>query len=181
MASKASTVMEMWIIRSASLAGPAQAPSFVSHASCSSAKKKKVSIPSIVSLKARLLAQSRRGLLLEDGPLRRSPGIAAVSVMPLLFGDDTDVTQRICSFIERVERIDEEIKALNEGKKEVFSEAKGEGFDVKVLKKSFVCASRTSPSATNRSRCSTSISRRWIARAHRKQRQRRPDRRRSFA
>ena len=41
---------------------------------------------------------------------------------------------RICSFIERVERIDEEIKALNEGKKEVFAEAKGEGFDVKVLK-----------------------------------------------
>jgi uncharacterized protein (UPF0335 family) len=42
--------------------------------------------------------------------------------------------ERVCSFIERVERIDEEIKALNEGKKEVFSEAKGEGFDVKVLK-----------------------------------------------
>ena len=40
----------------------------------------------------------------------------------------------ICSFIERVERIDEEIKALTEGKKDVFSEAKGEGFDVKVLK-----------------------------------------------
>jgi hypothetical protein len=36
---------------------------------------------------------------------------------------------RICAFIERVERIDEEIKALNEGKKEVFAEAKGEGFD----------------------------------------------------
>jgi uncharacterized protein (UPF0335 family) len=41
---------------------------------------------------------------------------------------------RICAFVERVERIDEEIKALNEGKKEVFAEAKGEGFDVKVLK-----------------------------------------------
>ena len=41
---------------------------------------------------------------------------------------------RIRSFIERVERIDEEIKALNEGKKEVFAEAKGEGFDVKVLR-----------------------------------------------
>jgi uncharacterized protein (UPF0335 family) len=38
---------------------------------------------------------------------------------------------RIRSFIEH---IDEEIKALNEGKKEVLSEAKGEGFDVKVLK-----------------------------------------------
>ena len=32
---------------------------------------------------------------------------------------------RICALIERVERIDEEIKALNEGKKEVFAEAKG--------------------------------------------------------
>ena len=41
---------------------------------------------------------------------------------------------RICSLIERVEHIDEEIKALNEGKKEVFAEAKGEGFDVKVLR-----------------------------------------------
>ena len=41
---------------------------------------------------------------------------------------------RIRSFIERVEHIDEEIKALNEGKKEVWSEAKGEGFDVRVLK-----------------------------------------------
>jgi len=41
---------------------------------------------------------------------------------------------RIRSLIERIEHIDEEIKALNEGKKEVLSEAKGEGFDVKVLK-----------------------------------------------
>jgi uncharacterized protein (UPF0335 family) len=41
---------------------------------------------------------------------------------------------RICAFIERVEHIDVEIKTLNEGKKEVFAEAKGEGFDVKVLK-----------------------------------------------
>jgi uncharacterized protein (UPF0335 family) len=38
---------------------------------------------------------------------------------------------RIRSFIERIE---EEIKALNEAKKEIFLEAKGEGFDVKVLK-----------------------------------------------
>jgi uncharacterized protein (UPF0335 family) len=35
--------------------------------------------------------------------------------------------ERICSFIERVEHIDEEIKTL-------FAEAKGEGFDVKVIK-----------------------------------------------
>ncbi len=41
---------------------------------------------------------------------------------------------RIRSFIERVEHIDDEIKASNESKKEVFAEAKGEGFDVKVLR-----------------------------------------------
>ena len=64
---------------------------------------------------------------------------------------------RICSFVERIERIDEEIKALNEGKKEVFSEAKGEGFDVKVLKEICAYASRTRTSATNRSPCSTCI------------------------
>ena len=38
---------------------------------------------------------------------------------------------RIRSFVERIE---EEIKALNEGKKEIFAEAKGDGLDVKVLK-----------------------------------------------
>jgi uncharacterized protein (UPF0335 family) len=41
---------------------------------------------------------------------------------------------RIRSFIERIEHIDEEIKGLNEGKKGAFAEAKGEGFDVKVLR-----------------------------------------------
>jgi uncharacterized protein (UPF0335 family) len=41
---------------------------------------------------------------------------------------------RILSFIERLEHVEEELKALNEGKKEIFAEAKGEGFDVKVLK-----------------------------------------------
>jgi uncharacterized protein (UPF0335 family) len=41
---------------------------------------------------------------------------------------------RIRSFIERIEHIDEEIKGLNEGKKEALAEAKGEGFDVKVLR-----------------------------------------------
>ncbi|MGO9431093.1 DUF2312 domain-containing protein [Rhodoblastus sp.] len=42
--------------------------------------------------------------------------------------------ERIRSIVERIEHIEEEIKALNEGKKEIFLEAKGEGFDVKVIK-----------------------------------------------
>ena len=41
---------------------------------------------------------------------------------------------RIRSFVERIEQLDIELQELNENKKEVFSEAKGEGFDVKVLK-----------------------------------------------
>ena len=41
---------------------------------------------------------------------------------------------RLLSFVERIENLDEEIKALTEAKKEVFAEAKGEGCDVKILK-----------------------------------------------
>jgi uncharacterized protein (UPF0335 family) len=41
---------------------------------------------------------------------------------------------RVRSFVERVEQLEAEIAELNEGKKEVFAEAKGEGFDVKILK-----------------------------------------------
>ncbi|GJD57562.1 DUF2312 domain-containing protein [Methylobacterium dankookense] len=52
--------------------------------------------------------------------------------------DTTDTVgvagDRIRSIIERIERLDEEIKDLMETKKEIFAEAKGEGLDVKVLK-----------------------------------------------
>jgi uncharacterized protein (UPF0335 family) len=42
--------------------------------------------------------------------------------------------ERLKSFIERIERLEEEKKALAEDIKEVFSEAKGVGFDVKVMR-----------------------------------------------
>jgi uncharacterized protein (UPF0335 family) len=41
---------------------------------------------------------------------------------------------RLCSFIERIERLDEEIRALNADKSEVYAEAKGTGFDAKIMK-----------------------------------------------
>jgi uncharacterized protein (UPF0335 family) len=41
---------------------------------------------------------------------------------------------RIRSFVERIEQVETELKELTEAKKEIFAEAKGEGFDVKVLK-----------------------------------------------
>jgi uncharacterized protein (UPF0335 family) len=37
--------------------------------------------------------------------------------------------------VERIENIDEEIKELTEAKKEIYLEAKGNGFDVKILRK----------------------------------------------
>jgi uncharacterized protein (UPF0335 family) len=41
---------------------------------------------------------------------------------------------KIRAFVERIENLDTELAELNEQKKEVFAEAKGEGFDVKILK-----------------------------------------------
>lgn len=39
------------------------------------------------------------------------------------------------AFVERVERLEEEIAALNKDKSEVYAEAKGNGFDVPTIKK----------------------------------------------
>ena len=39
------------------------------------------------------------------------------------------------SFVERIERLEEEIKALNDDKSDIYKEAKGEGFDVKTLRR----------------------------------------------
>ena len=38
------------------------------------------------------------------------------------------------AIVECIERIEEEIKELTEGKKEIYLEAKGNGFDVKALR-----------------------------------------------
>lgn len=38
------------------------------------------------------------------------------------------------TYIERVEKLEEEIKAAKSDIKEIYAEAKGEGFDVKIMK-----------------------------------------------
>ena len=48
---------------------------------------------------------------------------------------NTVAADQLRSIIERIERLDEEIKDLNEDKSDVMKEAKGNGFDVKVIKK----------------------------------------------
>ncbi len=41
---------------------------------------------------------------------------------------------RLRSFVERIERLEEEKQALSADIREVYSEAKGTGFDVKVMR-----------------------------------------------
>jgi uncharacterized protein (UPF0335 family) len=42
--------------------------------------------------------------------------------------------ERLRSFLDRVEKLEEEKKALSDDIKEVYAEAKGEGFDVKTMR-----------------------------------------------
>lgn len=44
-------------------------------------------------------------------------------------------TKQLNAFIERVERLEEEKKALADDVREVYAEAKGSGFDVKALRR----------------------------------------------
>lgn len=44
-------------------------------------------------------------------------------------------TGHLRAFIERVEKLEEEKKAIADDVKEVYSEAKGAGFDVKIMRK----------------------------------------------
>ena len=54
--------------------------------------------------------------------------------------DVIDTTNRITAdelrqFIERIERLDTEKKDISDQQKEVFAEAKGRGYDIKVIRK----------------------------------------------
>jgi len=48
--------------------------------------------------------------------------------------EDSVAQDQLRSFVERAERMNEEKAAINDDLKEIFAEARGNGFDVKVLK-----------------------------------------------
>ena len=48
---------------------------------------------------------------------------------------DTINTGRLQSFMERLERLDDDKTAIATDMKEVFAEAKGEGYDTKIMRK----------------------------------------------
>jgi uncharacterized protein (UPF0335 family) len=50
---------------------------------------------------------------------------------------DADVAvagDQLRAIVERIEHVEEEIKELNDAKREIYLEAKGNGFDVKILR-----------------------------------------------
>lgn len=47
----------------------------------------------------------------------------------------TATGKRLRAFLERVERLEEEKRALTDDIKEVYAEAKGQGFDSKIMRK----------------------------------------------
>jgi uncharacterized protein (UPF0335 family) len=61
----------------------------------------------------------------------------AAKQTPSDLGMKSDVVNagHLRSFIERIEKLEEEKKALADDIKDVYAEAKGTGFDVKVLRK----------------------------------------------
>lgn len=60
-------------------------------------------------------------------------------------GDNSIARDLLRSFVERIERLEEEQKAINDDKRDVYAEAKGQGFDTKVMKK--IIADRRKDSA----------------------------------
>lgn len=45
-----------------------------------------------------------------------------------------NIGQVVTAYVERIERLEESIKGLNDDKRDTYAEAKGNGFDVKALK-----------------------------------------------
>lgn len=63
------------------------------------------------------------------------PGMGHNGGPPL---DDKPVNSsgsRLLSFLERIERLEEEKKALGDDIKDIYAEAKGVGFDTKIMRK----------------------------------------------
>jgi uncharacterized protein (UPF0335 family) len=63
---------------------------------------------------------------------RRRPAPAEADAA--LAGLDPEATQRLRVLVERIERLEEERKVLGEDIKDIYGEAKGAGFDPKVLR-----------------------------------------------
>lgn len=67
-------------------------------------------------------------------PMKRALSINRVYEGYTMKGPVDIPGDQLRTIIERIERIEEEIKELNEGRKEIYLEAKSNGFDVKTIR-----------------------------------------------
>ncbi|MGQ3072550.1 MAG: DUF2312 domain-containing protein [Ferrovibrionaceae bacterium] len=72
--------------------------------------------------------------------------------------------EQLLALVERVERVEQEIKASNEAKKEIYAEARDSGFDVPALKK-VVAERRIEPAKFQQRRAIEDLYRQRIAEA----------------
>ena len=63
------------------------------------------------------------------------PGSTQFEVTLIMSDVGGIAADRLKSFVERIERLEEEKRGLQEDIKEVYAEAKGHGFDTKILRK----------------------------------------------
>lgn len=70
--------------------------------------------------------------MLQDATLGQNDQAAAARQQDV--SSEGVAADELRQFIERIERLDEEIAALNGDKKEVYAEARGRGFDVKTVR-----------------------------------------------
>jgi uncharacterized protein (UPF0335 family) len=54
---------------------------------------------------------------------------------PIVTGSEEVNAGHLRAFVERIERLEEEKKALTDDIKDVYAEAKGNGFDVRIMRK----------------------------------------------
>lgn len=68
------------------------------------------------------------------GPARERPGAKMVAESDEASGPQTVAAGQLRAFVERIERVQEDIDALTDDRKEIYAECKAMGFDTKAVR-----------------------------------------------
>ncbi len=68
------------------------------------------------------------------GPARERPGAKMKTETEEASGPQTVAAGQLRAFIERIERVQEDIDALSDDRKEIYAECKAMGFDTKAVR-----------------------------------------------
>jgi uncharacterized protein (UPF0335 family) len=85
--------------------------------------------------RSQLDARSRLGRSVAVSEMREVTGLGMAKANEIETGTNEINAGHLRAFVERIERLEEEKKALSDDIKDVFGEAKANGFDVKIMRK----------------------------------------------